>query len=118
MNRTSPGRIDTRPQKYLESGMPGKAAEAVDALYRSEWGRIVATLIRVVGDFDLAEEAVQQAFTAAVDQWQTGGVPEFPRAWIIQTARHKAIDGIRRRSRLDKTLESYARSAPDRTEEP
>src|SRR5436190_22535648 len=98
--------------------MPVSAAEAADALYRSDWGRIVATLIRLVGDFDIAEEAAQQAFTAAVDQWQTGGVPEFPRAWIIQTARHKAIDGIRRRSRLDKTLESYARSAPDRTEEP
>ena len=77
------------------------AAAAVDAVYRSDWGRIVATLIRLVGDFDVAEEAAQEAFTAAVDQWRTTGVPEFPRAWIIQTARHKAIDRIRRRTRFD-----------------
>ena len=76
------------------------AAEAVDALYRSDWGRIVATLIRIVGDFDLAEEVAQEAFTAAVDQWREAGVPEFPRAWVIQTARHKALDRIRRRTRL------------------
>ena len=75
------------------------ANAAVDAVYRSDWGRIVATLIRLVGDFDLAEEAAQEAFAAAVDQWRDSGVPEFPRAWIIQTARHKAIDRIRRRTR-------------------
>ena len=78
--------------------MPTEAAAAVEAVYRSDWGRIVATLIRLVGDFDLAEEAAQEAFAAAVDQWRTSGVPEFPRAWIIQTARHKAIDRIRRRT--------------------
>src|SRR5262245_30263737 len=60
---------------------------AVDAVYRSEWGRIVATLIRLVGDFDVAEDAAQEAFAAAVSQWRDSGVPEFPRAWIIQTAR-------------------------------
>ena len=65
---------------------------AVAELYRSDWGRIVATLIRLVGDFEIAEEAAQEAFTAAVNQWRNDGVPEFPRAWIIQTARHKAID--------------------------
>ena len=79
----------------------------VDTVYRSDWGRIVATLIRLFGDFDLAEEAAQEAFAAAVVQWRTDGVPEFPRAWIIQTARHKAIDRIRRQSRLKKRLESY-----------
>ncbi len=79
----------------------------VDAVYRSDWGRIIATLIRLFGDFDLAEEAAQEAFAAAVDQWRTDGVPEFPRAWIIQTARHKAIDRIRRQSRLQEKLESY-----------
>lgn len=87
------------------------AAGAVDALYRSDWGRIVATLIRLVGDFDLAEEAAQEAFGAAVDQWRTAGVPEFPRAWIIQTARFKAIDRIRRQARFEQTIESYAASA-------
>jgi RNA polymerase sigma-70 factor (ECF subfamily) len=88
--------------------MPPDAATAVDAVYRSDWGRIVATLIRLVGDFDVAEEAAQEAFAAAVDQWRVSGVPEFPRAWIIQTARHKAIDRIRRRTRLEETLQSYS----------
>jgi RNA polymerase sigma-70 factor, ECF subfamily len=86
--------------------MGDDAAAAVEALYRSDWGRIVATLIRLVGEFDLAEEAAQEAFAAAVDQWR-GGIPESPRAWIIQTARHKAIDRIRRRARLQEKLQSY-----------
>ena len=86
------------------------ANAAVDAVYHSDWGKIVATLIRLVGDFDVAEEAAQEAFTVAVDQWRTDGVPEFPRAWIIQTARHKAIDRLRRRSRIKEKLESYAES--------
>src|SRR5216117_4470821 len=87
--------------------MPVDANAAVDAVYRSDWGRIVATLIRLVRDFDVAEEAAQEAFTAAVEQWRTSGVPEVPRAWIIQTARHKAIDRIRRRARFAEKLESY-----------
>ena len=86
------------------------ADEAVDALYRSDWGRIVATLIRLVGDFDLAEEVASEAFAAAVAQWPEAGVPEFPRAWIIQTARHKALDRIRRRSAYAAKLEAYAAS--------
>lgn len=83
---------------------------ALDAIYRADWSRIVATLIHLVGDFDVAEEAAQEAFTVAVTQWQTAGIPEFPRAWIIQTARHKAIDRIRRRTRLAEKLEWYALS--------
>jgi RNA polymerase sigma-70 factor, ECF subfamily len=79
---------------------------AIDSVYRSDWGRIVATLIRFFGDFDMAEEAAQEAFAAAVEQWPLAGVPEFPRAWIIQTARHKAIDRIRRRTRFEEKLES------------
>ena len=82
------------------------ATTAVEEVYRSDWGRIVATLIGLVGDFDLAEEAAQEAFTAAVDQWRVSGVPEFPRAWIIQTARHKAIDRIRRQANLAQKMES------------
>src|ERR1700733_13051062 len=76
------------------------ARTVVDTVYRAEWGRIVATLIRFFGDFDLAEESAQEAFAAAADQWPVSGVPEFPRAWVIQTARHKAIDRIRRRTRF------------------
>lgn len=87
---------------------------AVDAVYRSDWGRIVATLIRQFGDFELAEDAAQEAFTAAVDQWRTQGVPESPRAWIIQTAKHKAIDRLRRQTRLQEKLETF----PEFTEEP
>jgi RNA polymerase sigma-70 factor (ECF subfamily) len=99
--------------------MPSDAASAVEAVYRSDWGRIVAALIGLVGDFDLAEESAQEAFTAAVDQWKISGVPEFPRAWIIQTARHKAIDRIRRKARFEEKLESYASSGMVRTvEEP
>lgn len=86
------------------------ATAAVEAVYRAEWGRIVATLIRLLGDFDLAEESAQEAFTAAVDQWTASGVPEFPRAWIIQTARHKAIDRIRRKARFEEELDPYAES--------
>jgi RNA polymerase sigma-70 factor, ECF subfamily len=82
--------------------------EAVETLYREEWGRIVATLIRLVGDFEVAEEAAQEAFAAAVDQWRISGVPDFPRAWIIQTARHKAIDRMRRAKRHNQSMESYA----------
>ena len=81
---------------------------AVEETYLADWGRIVATLIRLVGDFDVAEEAAQEAFAAAADQWLVSGVPEFPRAWIIQTARHKAIDRIRRRARLEEKLDAYA----------
>jgi RNA polymerase sigma-70 factor (ECF subfamily) len=90
--------------------MLADASVAIDTVYRSDWGRIVATLIRLVGDFDLAEESAQEAFAAAVDQWRVSGVPEFPRAWIIQTARHKALDRIRRRTRIEEKLEWYAAS--------
>src|SRR5437899_9331487 len=95
------------------------ASLAIDAIYRSDWGRIVAALIRLFGDFDLAEEAAQEAFAAAVDQWRGSGVPEFPRAWLIQTARHKALDRIRRRTRFAEKLELYATSGlMPTTEEP
>ena len=85
---------------------------AVDAVYRSDWGRIVATLIRQFGDFELAEDAAQEAFTAAVDQWRTDGVPESPSAWIIQTAKHKAIDRLRRQTRLQEKLETHPEFFP------
>jgi RNA polymerase sigma-70 factor (ECF subfamily) len=113
------GEIDTPPRIYLQSGMSLDVTQAVEEVYRSDWGRIVATLIGLVGDFDLAEEAAQEAFTAAIDQWRVSGVPEFPRAWIIQTARHKAIDRIRRKARFEEKLESYTTSGLVRTvEEP
>jgi RNA polymerase sigma-70 factor (ECF subfamily) len=106
--------IDTSPENFLSFYMLSNANpevnHAVDAVYRSDWGRIVATLIRFFGDFDVAEEAAQEAFTAAVTQWPAAGIPEFPRAWIIQTARYKAIDRIRRRTRLEEKLAWYVAS--------
>jgi RNA polymerase sigma-70 factor (ECF subfamily) len=98
--------------------MPPDTDLAVDEVYRSDWGRIVATLIRLVGDFDVAEEAAQEAFTAAVDQWRVSGVPEFPRAWLVQAARHKAIDRIRRRIRFDENLDAYAAGVSQAVAEP
>jgi len=87
--------------------MPSDPTAAIEAVYRSDWGRIVATLIHMVGDFDLAEEAVQEAFAAALDQWRAEGVPESPRAWFIQTARNKAIDRIRRKANFEEKVVPY-----------
>lgn len=92
--------------------MVPNVAAIIDEVYRSEWGRIVAALIRQTGDFDVAEEAAQEAFAVAVQQWPTSGIPESPSAWILQTARHKAIDGIRRRAVLDEKLKSLAAAEP------
>ena len=93
------------------------ADATIDELYRSDWGRIVATLIRHCGDFDLAEEVAQEAFAAALDQWRASGVPDSPRAWIIQTARHKAIDRIRRRTAVRRKGED-SRLRPRRSRSP
>jgi RNA polymerase sigma-70 factor (ECF subfamily) len=113
--------VDIYTKKYIQSGMSSdaNAASAVEEVYRADWGRIVATLIRLFGDFDLAEECAQEAFAAAVDQWRDSGVPDIPRAWIIQTAKHKVIDRIRRKGRYAEKLESYVVSGMVRaTEEP
>src|SRR5713101_8255143 len=114
VSRTAAIQIDRPTGKILQSGMPLEASDAVEAVYRSDWGRIVAALIGLVGDFDLAEEAAQEAFAVAADQWRASGIPEFPRAWIIQTARHKAIDRIRRQKRFEEKLEYYATDGPVR----
>ena len=83
--------------------------ETVDAVYRSDSRRVLATLIRLLGDFDLAEEALHDAFTAAVERWPRDGVPANPRAWLVSTGRFKAIDGMRRRARFDGSLAELAR---------
>jgi RNA polymerase sigma-70 factor (ECF subfamily) len=87
-----------------------RVRETVNAVYRSESRRVLATLIRLLGDFDLAEEALHDAFRAALEQWPQEGVPANPRAWLVSTGRFKAIDGIRRRARFDAygTLEDLA----------
>src|SRR5215510_7758091 len=75
--------------------------ESVDKVYRSESRRILATLIRLLGDFDLAEDALHDAFCAALERWPKEGVPDNPRAWLIATGRFKGIDAVRRRVRFD-----------------
>jgi RNA polymerase sigma-70 factor (ECF subfamily) len=80
----------------------------VDGVYRAESRRVLATLIRLLGDFDMAEEALHDAFIAAVEQWPREGVPRNPRAWLVSTGRFKAIDRIRRRSKFDVSLEDVA----------
>ena len=78
-----------------------RARERVDAVYRQDSRRVLATLIRLLGDFDIAEEAMHEAFAAAVEQWPRDGAPANPRAWLVSTGRFKAIDAIRRRARFD-----------------
>jgi len=82
---------------------------ALDRIYREEFGRILATLIRLLGDFDLAEDAVQEAFAVALERWPRDGIPREPRAWIIGTARHKAIDRIRHDSSFSQKREELLR---------
>jgi Sigma-70 region 2 len=98
--------------------------ELLDSLYRVDSGRILATLIRLLGDFDLAEEAMHEAFAVALDTWPQAGVPDKPRPWLISTARFKAIDGMRRRARFDGAqkdlalyLEARINEAPHEDEE-
>src|SRR3954469_14722879 len=78
---------------------------AIEAIYRNESRRVLATLIRLLGDFDIAEEALHEAFVAAVEQWPRDGMPDNPRAWLVSTGRFKAIDRIRRRAKYDVSLE-------------
>ena len=100
--------------------MPGEAVKAlVESVYRNESRRILATLIRLLGDFDLAEEALHEAFFVAVERWQREGVPASPRAWLVSTGRFKAIDGLRRRARFDRSpqrLEQALAAPLDETE--
>ncbi|HEY4189899.1 MAG TPA: sigma factor, partial [Candidatus Limnocylindrales bacterium] len=93
--------------------MPGSSAahDIVDRVFREEQGRAVATLIRVTGDFDLAEEAVQDAFISALESWPERGIPANPGAWITTTARNRAIDRLRRRKRLVEKTEALGREA-------
>src|ERR1043166_9251576 len=82
--------------------------EVVDSVYRAESRRVFATLIRLLGDFDLAEEALHDAFASAVEQWPRDGVPANPRAWLRSAGRFKAVDVMRRRARFDASLTQIA----------
>jgi RNA polymerase sigma-70 factor (ECF subfamily) len=92
--------------------------EAVDALYRGESRRVLATLIRLLGDFDLAEEALHDAFRAAVEQWPSDGIPANPRAWLVSAGRFKAIDSLRRRARFDASQAEIAERLHAEVEDP
>src|SRR5690606_25104313 len=90
--------------------MGGEQVHAtVEAVYRAESRRVLATLIRLLGDFDRAEEALHDAFIAAVEQWPRDGLPANPRAWLVSAGRFKAIDSLRRRARFDASLAAIAR---------
>src|SRR5687768_18398999 len=86
-----------------------QARDAVDAVYRADSRRVLATLVRLLGDFDLAEEALHDAFASAVEQWPREGVPDNPRAWLVSAGRFRGIDAIRKRARSDASLRSEER---------
>jgi RNA polymerase sigma-70 factor (ECF subfamily) len=92
--------------------------ELVDSVYRTESRQVLATLIRLLGDFEAAEEALHDAFAVAVEQWSRDGVPANPRAWLVSTGRFKAIDGMRRRARFDASLPELTRQLEPTTSEP
>ena len=85
----------------MSEGASGRMRDRVETIYREESRRVFATLIRLLGDFDLAEEALHEAFRAALEQWPRDGVPENPRAWLVSAGRFKAIDGLRRSARFE-----------------
>jgi RNA polymerase sigma-70 factor, ECF subfamily len=95
--------------------MTKQVRELVDEVYRSESRAVLATLIRLLGDFDAAEEALHDAFAVAVERWSRDGVPNNPRAWLVSTGRFKAIDGMRRRSRFDASLTEFAKQIESTT---
>src|SRR5690348_5931862 len=88
--------------------VPEQLSRTIETIYRSESGRVLATLVRLLGDLDLAEEAMHEAFAAALESWPRTGIPDRPRPWLISTARFKAIDGMRRRARFDGTQRDLA----------
>src|SRR5207245_9036189 len=101
--------------RHMSKDETERVREQVDAVYRPESRQVLATLIRLFGDFDAAEEALHDAFAVAVEQWSRDGVPANPRAWLVSTGRFKAIDGMRRRARLDASLTELAKQLESRT---
>ncbi|HEY6336906.1 MAG TPA: RNA polymerase sigma factor [Candidatus Sulfotelmatobacter sp.] len=96
-------------ERVVSENSSEQIRELLDSLYREDSGRILATLIRLLGDFDLAEEAMHEAFAAALSLWPSSGVPGNPRPWLISTARFKAVDTLRRRARLDASHDELVR---------
>ncbi len=102
----------------MSEDTPTQIREKVEAVYRSESRQVLATLIRLLGDFDTAEEALHEAFAAAIEQWPRDGFPANPRAWLVSTGRFKAIDGMRRRARHDASLGELAKQIETTTRDP
>jgi RNA polymerase sigma-70 factor (ECF subfamily) len=98
--------------------LPPDARDAVAAVYQAESRRVFATLVRLLGDFDLAEEALHEAFASAVEQWPRDGIPANPRAWLVSAGRFKAIDTMRRRARFDASLEDLSRRLDTESTDP
>jgi len=109
---------DDRWTYAIQMSMSNQARARVEAIYRNESRQVLATLIRLLGDFDAAEEALQDAFAAAMEQWPRDGVPNNPRAWLVSTGRFKAIDGMRRRARYDASLNELAKHIETTTSDP
>src|SRR5581483_1695416 len=116
-------RINTNRHEFnLQPGLRLNTAseqvrQTLESLYRAESGRILATLIRLLGDFDLAEDAVHDAFATALERWPLDGVPANPRSWLISTGRFKAIDALRRRARFDASQEKIAAQLENATDD-
>jgi len=109
---------------YMPQPVPEQLSRTIETLYRTESGRVLATLVRLLGDLDLAEESMHEAFAAALESWPQAGIPDKPRPWLISTARFKAIDAIRRRARFDGApsdlalhAEARVNDAPEENEE-
>ena len=102
----------------MTDDVAGRTGALVEEVYRSESRHVLATLIRLLKDFDLAEEALHEAFTAAVEQWPREGIPANPRAWLVSAGRFKAIDAMRRRARFDASLTDLARHFKDTAGDP
>jgi RNA polymerase sigma-70 factor, ECF subfamily len=113
-----PLRAHAKEKAMTLPGKDGRVGEVVEATYRSESRRVLATLIHLLGDFDRAEEALHDAFMAAVEQWPRDGVPTNPRAWLVSTGRFKAIDSMRRRARFDESASELARRLDGEAMEP
>ncbi|MGB6780927.1 MAG: sigma-70 family RNA polymerase sigma factor, partial [Terracidiphilus sp.] len=108
----------------MSQSVPELVSSTIETLYRSESGRVLATLVRLLGDLDLAEESMHEAFAAALESWKLDGIPAKPRPWLISTARFKAIDALRRRARFSGAerdlvahIESRANNTPSGMEE-
>ena len=104
------GSIEVRPvmnsRRRADARMPEGSPGSVEEVFKAEWGGLVATLIRHLGDFDLAKDSAEEAFAIAADRWRRDGIPSSPRAWLLTTARHRALDRIRRDRNLEAKKET------------